>query len=472
MSVSHSQPDAAEQILPTPVDASVATQPMVEDGQPHRWSLGKRIAFRLAFCYLGGYCIFSNNVTIWSVVPSLGTSKGTLILSRAVARAFLMPAQYLAGHLFHVAPPGDRLHGTGSGDTAINWIVLLLLLAVSVIATAVWSVLDRRRPHYQTLEAWLRFLIRLTLGLGMVVYGLDKVFPLQMAPPSVSSLAEPLGMHSPMAVLWDFIGVNPLYEMVCGWAEFLAGVMLLFRRTALAGAIFSVFVIANVVLYNFFFDVPVKIYSAHLLLLALFVILPDAKALFRFFWKHEPAAPTGVWVPQPKRRWFRRATLVVEVVFVALAVGESAFGSALYWVRHHKERVAAIGCEMCRAWRVEEEPPAGDMARLPSPFGTYVAEVAINTPTQAVLSNDSEQGPIDVPVKIDDVHHTIEFDGPGKNKTVFAIAQTDATEMTLAPTGDKAGKAATLKLTSLTPKSGYLLTHRGFHWVSEYPYVR
>jgi hypothetical protein len=306
----------------------------------------------------------------------------------------------------------------------------------------------------------------------MVVYGLDKIFPLQMPPPSVLSLAEPLGMHSPMAVLWNFIGVNPLYEMVCGAAEFLAGMMLLFRRTALAGAIFTVFVVANVVLYNFFFDVPVKIYSAHLLLLALFVILPDAGALFRFFWRHEPAAPTGVWVPPAKRRWFRRATLVVEVVFVALAVGETAFGTTLYWVRHHQERVAAAHCELCRAWRVEEEAPATDTAQLPSPFATYVAEVVINTPTQAVLRNDSELGPIYVPVKIDEVHHTIEFDGPGKNKTVFAITQTDTTGMTLTPTGDKVGKAATLKLTSLTPKSGYPLTHRGFHWVSEYAYVQ
>ena len=359
-----STPIETEGAAGEPVDAAVAQQPIVEDARPHRWSLSKRIAFRLAFCYLGGYCIFNGNVTVWNVVPEIGPRFADIL-----ARMFSLPAQYLAGHLFHVAPPGDRLHGTGSGDTSINWIVLLLLFAVSVIATAVWSALDRKRPHYQTLEAWLRFVIRLTLGLGMVVYGLDKIFPLQMPRPSVSSLAEPFGMHSPMALLWNFIGLNPLYEMVCGAVEFLAGAMLLVRRTALAGAIFSTFVVANVVLYNFFFDVPVKIYSAHLLLLALFVILPDAKALFQFFWRHEPAVPTGVWVPPAKRRWFKRATLIVEVAFVALAVGETAFGSGLYWVRHHKEIAAAEHCELCRAWRVELAAPATGGAALPDPFG-------------------------------------------------------------------------------------------------------
>ena len=452
---------------PSPLDAAVAEQRIAEDAQPHGWSLGTRIAFRLAFCYLGGYCIFNGNVTIWNVVPEVGPA-----FAGVLVRIFRLPAQYFAGHLFHVAPPGDRLHGTGSGDTAIDWIVLLLLLVASVLATAVWSVLDRKRPHYQTLEAWLRFLIRLTLGLGMVVYGLDKVFPLQMAPPSVSSLAEPLGMHSPMAVLWDFIGVNPLYEMVCGWAEFLAGMMLLFRRTALAGAIFSVFVIANVVLYNFFFDVPVKIYSAHLLLLSLFVILPDAKALFRFFWRHEPAAPTGVWVPQPKRRWFRRATLVVEVVFVALAVGESAFGTTLYWVRHHKERVASEHCEMCRAWRVELAPPAPGGAALPDPFGQIVAELVINSPTAAIVQPEIEGQPQREQIKLDEVRHTLEMDGPAKGRVVFQVTQVNPVYVTLTPTGAMAGKLASANLTSITPENGYLLTHRGFHWISEYPYVR
>ncbi|HKO17700.1 MAG TPA: hypothetical protein VJU82_02320, partial [Acidobacteriaceae bacterium] len=387
-------PDSASS---TVVDAGVAPQPIAEDTRPHRWSIPARIGFRFAFCYLGGYCVFNGNATIWSVIPGLGYK-----FAAVLARVFLLPAQYLAQHLFHVAPPGNRLHPTGSGDTAIDWISLLLLLTLSVIATAIWSMLDRRRPNYQTLFAWLRFLARMTVGFGLVAYGMAKLFPLQMPPPSVSSLAEPLGMHSPMAVLWNFIGLNPLYETVCGGAEFLAGALLLFRRTALAGAILSAFVVTNVLLFNLFFDVPVKIYSGHLLLLSLFLIVPDIRALFRFFWKHEPAAPTGVWVPPSSRRWFRRATVAVEICFAALAIGGLLFGSFMGW-RQRRANVAAIAaCQLCRAWQVEAQPSS--TLRLPFPFDRQSRQIVFDSPTQAVL-HDVLGKPTYVKIKLNAGQH-------------------------------------------------------------------
>jgi len=51
-----------------------------------------------------------------------------------------------------------------------------------------------------------------------------------------------------------------------GWG----GMLLLFRRTVTLGAIASAAALLNIVLLNFCYDVPVKLYSAHLLLMALF----------------------------------------------------------------------------------------------------------------------------------------------------------------------------------------------------------
>jgi hypothetical protein len=362
----------------TQIDSSTTEGFIPEDSVSHRWPLLERIWFRFALCYFGGSCIFSGNATVWQAIPYLGHT-----IELVLAGVFALPAQYLAEHVFFVPPPGNHLHPTGSGDTAINWICVLLLLVLSAVATAVWSVLDRRRPHYQTLAAWLRFLIRLTLGVGMVTYGLSKVIPTQMSQPSISALSEPLGMHSPMALLWNFIGLNPWYESVCGAAELLAGLMILFRRTALAGALLTAFVASNVLLYNLFFDVPVKLYSGHLLLLSLFVILPDARALFRFFWQHQPAAPTGVWVPPATRPWFRRATIAIEVVFVVLVLGNNLYYLIPSW---HERRVkAAAKCDLCSAWWVENESVDASTTYLPSPFPGVVSELVIDSPTSAVL---------------------------------------------------------------------------------------
>lgn len=453
-----------ETALPTqaPLDVSIAEQPIQQDAIPHPWPAWQRAGFRLAFCYLGGYCLFSGNATVWNAIPFIG-----YWIQSAVARVFTLPAEYVAQNVLHVASPGDMLHLTGSGDTAINWLSALLLLMVSLVATGAWTVLDRKRPHYQTLSAWLRFLIRLTLGMGMVSYGISKVFPLQMPQPTISSLSEPLGMHSPMSVLWNFIGLNPWYESICGAAEFLAGVLILFRRTALAGALLSAFVVSNVLLYNLAFDVPVKLYSGHLLLLSCFVILPDVAALWRFFWRHEPAAPTGIWVPPAKRRWFRRATQIIEIAFALIVIAPSLYFGAVRWRQERAELAAP--CALCSAWRVESASDEGSALRLPSPFSGAVSELIIDSPTLAVLRGPAYK-PSYVPIKIDNAGETIQL--LQGSKTLFAFTQRDPAHLLLRPIGDKAGKAETLEFVRTTPVGGYPLLRRGFHWVSEYPYQR
>jgi hypothetical protein len=455
--------------IPAAIDSSTAIQPIPEDAQPHRWPLPSRIGFRFAFCYLGGYCLFNGNATVWSAIPLAGDP-----IQDIFAKAFALPAQYLAQHLFHVAPPGNRLHPTGSGDTAINWIALLILFCASLIATAIWTAFDRRRPHYQSLAAWLRFLIRLTLGIGMVTYGLAKIFPLQMPPPTIANLNEPLGLHSPMNLLWSFIGLNPAYEMICGAAEFLAGCLILFRRTALAGAIFTAFVVTNVLLFNLFFDVPVKLYAGHLLLLSLFVILPDARSLFSFFWSHQPAAPTGIWVPPATRPWFRRTTVAIEIGFVVLALGVNLINLIPYWRTEHLLRTAP--CPLCGAWRIDSAnilDAAGSPTPhpLPTTNGGSAVELNINNPTRGSLA-DSSGRLSNIQLTPNFSTHTLTFAPPEKPAIIYSVSTPDSTHLILTPVGDAAKTSATLNLTLLTPPGGYPLVHRGFHWISEFPYQR
>jgi hypothetical protein len=453
----------------TPLDAATAAVPIPQDAEPHRWPLAMRIGFRLAFCYLAVWCLCNGNATIFDCIPVWGD-----YLQGWAADPFLYAAQWLAQHLFHVPPPGNAIHPTGSGDTAINWIASLLLLVLSIVAAAIWSMLDRRRPHYQTLSAWLRFLVRLTLGFGMVTYGLAKVFPMQMPQPSIMSLAEPLGMHSPMALLWTFIGTNTVYEIICGSAELLAGLLLLFRRTALFGAMVTAFVVTNVLLYNLCFDVPVKLYAAHLLLLSLVLILPDMRQLFRFFWLHQPAAPAGVWVPPATRPWFRRTTIAIEIVFAALTLIGTGYQMFGYWHPAHQARLAPN--PLRGAWRI-------DSAYLVDATGNHIphpllstqklplTELDIDSPTRAAM-HDAPGAWTYYQTKTDLAKHTIEFTGPDKFTATYNFGATGKEELTLTPIESQAKTFPTLALTLVSPPGGYPLMTRGFHWVSEYPYQR
>ena len=126
----------------------------VRDGR--RWPLAARIGFRFAFLFLLLPVILVFAPFGW--IPWLGSwlAMGTDAVSTPAA-------VWVGQHVFHLAGMAAQPHATDSRDTALGWITVGLALLLSVLGAAVWSVLDRRRPNYQTAAAWLRFVLRLSL---------------------------------------------------------------------------------------------------------------------------------------------------------------------------------------------------------------------------------------------------------------------------------------------------------------------
>ena len=112
-----------------------------------------------------------------------------------------------------------------------------------------------------------------------------------------------------------------------GGAELLGGVLLVWRRTALLGACVSVGVMLNVMLMNFCYDVPVKLFSAHLVVAGLCILQPDAGRLARMFLGTGAVAPRAVVAPPANRaaRWVRRG---LKAAFVFLVLVMPLYG---YW---------------------------------------------------------------------------------------------------------------------------------------------
>jgi hypothetical protein len=232
-----------------------AESPVSAATPPAPWSPATRLGFRIAFLYFFCFIFFDSNGTLFQAFPVVGGW-----IQDKLNWPFNHLSEFIGRHLFHLTGIAAHWHPSDSGDTTMNWIQNGLLFTFALAGGILWTVIahlrNNRRTEYRTLHAWLRFFLRLTCGMFMLIYGLVKVFPLQMPPPSIAILNEPAGNMAPMTFLWNLIGLNPVYEIICGSAEFLGGILLFYRRTALAGALFSTFVVANVVLYNFCYDVP------------------------------------------------------------------------------------------------------------------------------------------------------------------------------------------------------------------------
>ena len=179
---------------------------------------------------------------------------------------------------------------------------------------------DRRRPNYVTFHKWFRLALRFALASEMFLYGLSKAIPLQMPFPYLTRLLEPYGNFSPMAVLWSSVGASTSYEIFTGCAETLGGLLLLIPRTTTLGALVCLADMIQVFMLNMTYDVPVKLFSFHLILFSLFLLAPDARRLFNFFLTDRAVVPTRQ-IPLFRSVRANRIAVLLQVVFGCYLLG-------------------------------------------------------------------------------------------------------------------------------------------------------
>jgi uncharacterized membrane protein YphA (DoxX/SURF4 family) len=246
-----------------------------------RWSLSKRIGFRFLFSYFLLFFLTGQEI---AQIPFLGT------LVEKYTGLWYAIAVWVGKNLFHIRHE-IALDGQGSGDTTFRWLLLPCFLALAAAATLLWSVLDRKRADYERLNQWLRLMLRFSLAIAMITYGMAKVIPNQMASPHMGTLLQRVGDLSPMRMLWTFMGSSPAYETFTGLAELFGGVLLLVPRTTLLGALVCVADMTMVFMLNLCYDVPVKIMSFHYLVMAIILVAPDLRRLADMFLFNRAVAP-------------------------------------------------------------------------------------------------------------------------------------------------------------------------------------
>jgi hypothetical protein len=358
----------------------------------------------------------------------------------------------------------------GSGDTTFNYVEVFCWAATAATVTLVWSLADWSRPGYPRLFEALRVVVRHFLAVVMIFYGAAKAVPLQFGTLSPHDLVTPLGDRSPMGLLWTFMAASPYYTAFTGAAELAGGLLLVFRRTTLLGALVCAGALAHVVMLNFCYDVPVKLFSSHLLAMALFLIAPDAGRLWDLFVMGRPVAPAPLR-PRFRRRWLDRTVAAAKgAVFVLLALGTMA---ASFYIAKTSGFFGPPR-PLHGAWEVVEferdgqavPPLATDASRWKQLVVVRAGE-AVAAWVRPMSGEDEARG-----AELDEAARRLTLkEDPEAGRPPVVLAYEEPNPGVLVLTGTLDGKPVRVVLHQIPPER-FRLVSRGFHWVNETPYHR
>ncbi|MBS4102892.1 hypothetical protein [Tsukamurella paurometabola] len=205
---------------------------------------------------------------------------------------------------------------TGS-DLAWAWQFHAGALVLGAAGGLLWGALavragERGAAGVDRAARVLRVIACAVLAVAMLLYGLAKVVPAQMGHMNLPAhQLQAIGDTEPFSLLWGYMAASTPYTVVTGAIELTAGLLLIAPRTRLAGALLSVVALTQIVLLNLFYDVPVKLLAAELLVIAVVLVFPHRRELLLAVL---PAAPSTA------RRTGTVAAAVLAVVLIAATV--------------------------------------------------------------------------------------------------------------------------------------------------------
>jgi uncharacterized membrane protein YphA (DoxX/SURF4 family) len=410
---------------------------------PH-WSGSRRFAFRFAVIYFSLYSLAASSAPLniflelthlhdlWTAtLPTFGAWLG---IDRPIP----------------ITP-------TGSGDRTVDYVRVIMMIALALIGSVTWTALDRTRPSYPRAAAWLTVWARYWLASAMVSYGLYKVFKLQFPFPDVVRLSEPYGESSPGGLVWTFMGYSTSYSAFTGGLEVLGGVLLLSRRTTTLGALICVGVMANVVALNFGYDIAVKLFSSHLLLVALVLAGIDARRLIGLFVLGHAVPAREVPPVLESHRKLRLGLKGSYITAMGLVLSLELWSA--------REFVGADMPPLYGLYDVSVDQCEGDLtddrARWRQVAIGLYGLVAVY-PLHGQRSVYSAQ--------VDTDAHTLELTPrDGGEPTVLHYEEPEAGVLILEGTVDGIRHRATLHRVD---ENEFLLVNHGFHWINEEPLNR
>jgi hypothetical protein len=288
-----------------------------DSNQAVAWPWWRRLLLNSGIVYLGLYFLVAGQPLVKLVPDALRFHIGDAVNQL----------------LFGSALPAYR--PSGSGDTSLDWMTVLLTLLMSWVAGGLWTWREHRRTPDRR-RVWLLRFLRFYLALWLLIYGLAKFNFGQFGLLAPSQLELNVKSMVPASLLWSFMAASPGYQYLAGVAEVTPALLLLHRRTVTLGALVATVTLTNVVALNLFYNVNVKLFSMHLLLTALVVLWFDAP---RWLALLRGSAVPALQLPR-ERRWQQWGGWSLTVACLG-AIGFSVWQGQSTWREDRRQTEAS-----------------------------------------------------------------------------------------------------------------------------------
>ncbi len=426
-----------------------------------QWNFTQKMLFRFFFVY------FMISIAPWTWISNL-PFEWVQYVNKPWQWIEDQVVQFANKNIFRVYK--ELVPINGSGDTSWAWTHLWFFSLFSFLVAMVWTVSDRNKTSYPKWNYLLVTIVRYNLAMVAFGYGIIKLFALQMWFPSLSQLATPLGEYLPMRFSWMFIGYSTPYQVFSGVAEVLVGLLLFNRKTATAGALVGLAVFTNVMAMNLCYDIPVKLFSTHLVVMCLFLVVQEHRRITAFFLLNREAAASTIYQLSIQKKWQRITRYVLKGLFVVLVIilplynaydqyqsakttsDQKPFRSGIYDVADfvvNKDTIPAIVGDSTRWTNMILHPGTGG----------------------SMISSDTlfrkAYGRSYFSYFIDTTQQQVTFRWGGKNSdSLFTMRYSIPDSSTITLRGPVKGDTLFVRLKRTNKQ--YRLAEKQFHWLSEY----
>jgi len=370
---------------------------------------------------------------------------------------------WIGEHILKLDEP-IQIVQTGSGDTLYRYVLFLFFIVIALIGSVIWTLIKNGELS-EKVNYYFFVLLRYYLGYVMLTYGLVKVIQLQFPEPSFYKLLQPFGASSPMGLAWTFFGFSKGYNLFMGLGELIGGVLLFHRRTTLLGSLILIAVSANIVAANFFYDIPVKLNSSLILIMAVILMLPHFKRLMNVIVLNRPTSAVSFNKIPAIKKWFY-AKMVLKWGFISFVLytsiqgkleARNSYGSnapkpplyGLYEVTHFTLNKDTLTPNLNdgKRWRYisMENPNLVQIYKMN--MSAYYYKNEVDTTTTRMRFSDFRDSTDVNEFRYLETDSSLIVDGIFKNDTIHCE-------------------------TRKRYKEDFPLMNRGFHWISEYPYNR